>query len=418
MRSSIALVAAAALAAGMAAPAQAYVVNWRDASDLPSDGQLVAVDQSDGDVLAITSPYQDRQFVRRLDGRTGAVEWTSEVTGDLTSIEVDPMDGRVVLAGASDGLLELTVLDRGGQVLRDGNAGVAMRSVADLEVDPASGLACTLGPRGSRRSADGWVTSCWDRSGALAFSRTWSPSDALTVANQVVIDPERHRVFIAGVARRVDRARSRRQDLVLLSYDLGGGLRWERQRPGAVSGINLEVALDPARGRIHLLAQPRTIRQPTKLFSFDTRGRSRFVRSWRDFNGGFASEVAVTPKGDVIAVESDGKRASIRTYRRSGRLRTAEIVRVVDRGDAVGGLPQIAIDPARGRVHVVNDRNISRGAVLWSFNAAGRRTSSVLVDDEKNVNVRSIGLHDDSGTVITSTYSWQGGRDQVVSVRP
>jgi len=56
MRSSIDLVAAAALAASMTAPAQAYVVNWRDASDLPSDGQVVAGDQSDGDVLALTSP--------------------------------------------------------------------------------------------------------------------------------------------------------------------------------------------------------------------------------------------------------------------------------------------------------------------------------------------------------------------------
>ena len=69
-------------------------------------------------------------------------------------------------------------------------------------------------------------------------------------------------------------------------------------------------------------------------------------------------------------------------------------------------------------MHVVNERDGNLGAVLWSFNAAGRRTSSVLVDDEENVHVRSIGLHDDSGTVIASTYSWQGGRDLVASVRP
>jgi len=418
MRSSIALVAAAALVVGMGAPAQAYDVQWRDSSELPGDGQVLAVDQADGDVLAMTVLFQGSQVVRRLDGRTGAVEWSTEVTGGLTSIEVDPTDGRVVLVGAYQRPLRMVVLDRDGQVLRDEDTGIAMSSVADLEVDPESGLACALGPVGGKRDASGWVTSCWDRSGALTFSRGWRPQEGLTIADKLLIDAERDRVYVAGTTRRVDRARSKRQDLVLLSYDTGGALRWQKRKSGVVFPSRLEAALDPARGRIHVLAEPTTIRQPTQLFSFDTRGRSRFVRSYRDVGSTFESAVAVTPKGDVVAVVAAGDRTSIRTYRPSGRLRTTHVVRTADRGNPGSLIPQVAIDPVRGRVHVVNDRGLARGAVLWSFNAAGRRTSSVLVDTAKSVFAVSIALHADSGRVVTSTHAWREGLDQLVSVRP
>lgn len=417
MRTTISFITATVFALGMGAPAEAYVVNWRDAADLPGNGQVLAVDQGDGDVLALSAPFEDTQVVRRLDGRTGAVEWTTEVPGDLTSIEVDPTGGRVVLAGAYDGPLEVVVLDRAGQVVSAVDTGIRMTYVADLEVDPESGLACTVGAQGRRQDAQAWVTSCWDRAGAPAFSRTWTSTDVRTVPDDLAIDADRGRVYVAGTARRADRARTKRQDVVVLGYDTGGTLRWKRRQSGAVAPSDLEMALDAARGRIHVLAEPGVIQQPVKLFSFDTRGRTKFVRSWRDTGSVYESAVAVTPKGDVVAVAADGDRASIRTYRPSGRLRSARMVRIADRGDR-GGLPQVAIDPARGRVHVVNDREKRRGAVLWSFNSAGRRTSSVLVDNGKGVFAISVVVHDATGTVITSTNPWPEGLDQVVSVRP
>ena len=415
MRSSIALVAAAALVASLSAPAEAYVVQWRDSTDLTGAGQLLAVDQSDGDVLAMTSLAEGSQVVRRLNGSTGAVEWTTEVAGDPTHIVVDPTDGRVVVAGAYKGPMRLTVLDRDGQVLKDADTGIQLTSVVDLELDPETGRACALGSRG-RRSADKlWVTSCWDRSGELLFSRTWDPPGRVAIANQLVIDPVRNRVYVAGTSQRV--VRNDHQDLVVLAYDVRGKLRWKRQKSGALYPSFLEVALDAARGRIHVLARPGSIQRPMKLFSFDTRGRLTFVRSWRDVVTVYESAVAVTPKGDVVAAAADGDRMSMRTYRPSGRLRTAKVVRIADKGDD-GGLPKIAIDTARGRVHVVNDRENSDGAVLFSFTAAGKRMSSVLVDTAKNVFAISIVVHDASGAVITSTNPWPEGPDQVVSVLP
>lgn len=101
MRRTTSLLAAAVLVLGVGAPsAEAYVVEWRNETDLEGNGQILAVDQADGDVLAMTSPFGESQVVRRLDGRSGAVEWTAEVSGQATRIAVDPTDGRVVVAGA------------------------------------------------------------------------------------------------------------------------------------------------------------------------------------------------------------------------------------------------------------------------------------------------------------------------------
>lgn len=100
MRRTTSLLAADVLVLGVGAPsAEAYVVEWRNETDLEGNGQILAVDQADGDVLAMTSPFGESQVVRRLDGRSGAVEWTAEVSGQATRIAVDPTDGRVVVAG-------------------------------------------------------------------------------------------------------------------------------------------------------------------------------------------------------------------------------------------------------------------------------------------------------------------------------
>lgn len=172
MRRTTSLLAAAVLVLGVGAPsAEAYVVEWRNETDLEGNGQILAVDQADGDVLAMTSPFGEPGRPPRLDGRSGAVEWTAEVSGQATRIAVDPTDGRVVVAGANRSPLRLTVLDRGGHVRQDLTTDVLMRSVVDLEVDPTSGLACTLGSQGRKNSEKLWMTTCLDRTGAPSASR-------------------------------------------------------------------------------------------------------------------------------------------------------------------------------------------------------------------------------------------------------
>jgi hypothetical protein len=72
MRRTTSLLAAAVLVLGVGAPsAEAYVVEWRNETDLEGNGQILAVDQADGDVLAMTSPFGESQVVRRAS--TGAV---------------------------------------------------------------------------------------------------------------------------------------------------------------------------------------------------------------------------------------------------------------------------------------------------------------------------------------------------------
>ena len=419
MRTSTSVVAALLLVLGLGAPATArpYDVTWRDVADLPGDGQVLAVDQATGDVLAMTSPFQDSQVVRRLDGRTGEVEWVTEVTGDPTRIAVDPTDGRVVLAGAYQGPLRLLVLSAGGQVLQDLTTDIVVRSIVDLEIDPASGLACTLGSQGRKDTEKLWMTSCWERSGALRFSQAWEPPDGKSQPNELVIDPVGSRVYVAGTSRsHEDRGRGARQDLVVLAYEPDGTLRWERRRFGAVFPSYLEVAFDSARGRLHVLAEPAIIQQPMQLFAFDRRGRTRFVRTWRDRSSSYESAVAVTPKGDVLAVSAGGSHASLRAYSPSGRLRTARPVRIAARGD--DGLPKVVIDPARTSAHVLNDSSEDRGATVRTFRFTGRRIASVLVDPHPDAYTASIALHDATGSVFAATNPWPEGPDRLVALRP
>ncbi len=202
MRRTTSLLAAAVLVLGVGAPsAEAYVVEWRNETDLEGNGQILAVDQADGDVLAMTSPFGESQVVRRLDGRSGAVEWTAEVSGQATRIAVDPTDGRVVVAGAYRSPLRLTVLDRGGQVRQDLTTDVLMRSVVDLEVDPTSGLACTLGSQGRKNSEKRWMTTCLDRTAPSTSRR----SGSLRTASR---SPELPCTTFGGAARSAARTRA------------------------------------------------------------------------------------------------------------------------------------------------------------------------------------------------------------------
>lgn len=397
------------------AAARPLEATWRNTLAHPSDRQVIVVDPATGDLFAMTAPFYENQTVRRFDAQTGAVEWTTAVSGALSFLAVDRSTGRVVLAGEATGGTRLTVLDERGAVVWDALTRTKA-SVTALAVDSTSGQICTFGALGRSNTEKAWLTSCWSANGTSIFSHAWSPPDGPSQPNALVVDPRSHRVYVAGTSRPYGKHTGRRQDVVLLAYDPTGHLMWSTRSKGAVFPSYFDVALDSEHGRIHLLGDPAVIDSPTRLFSFDTAGRKRFAAGWQDPESTYAGELAVTPAGRVLAVSASGRMATLRSYARSGRLLSSEQVQIADRGRD-GGLPKVAIDPRRGRAHILNDMNspdyIAR---IYSFTFTGRRLSRPIVDKGKFMTSAALAVHPTSGRVFAATTLWPRGRHRITAL--
>jgi hypothetical protein len=410
------LAVAGMLLAGMPASAIARPldVEWQNDAKHPGEYQLLVVDPTTGDILAMTSPSSDAQVVRRLDGRTGEVEWTMGVNG-MSHLALDRSSGRVVLAGSGADGLRLTVLRGDGAVVLDMLTAVTVQLI-ELVVDPVTGQICTLGPQGRSNTTKTWVTSCWAAKGTAVFSRAWSPPDGQSQPSALGVDPRSHRVYVAGTSRPYERHTGRRQDVVLLAYDSTAPLLWQDRSRGAVFLSYFSMALDHERHRIHLLGDPAVINSPMRLFSFDSEGHKRFSTGWRDPESSYDTALAVTSSGCVLAVSAGSRRATLRSYAGSGRLLGSEVVRVVDR-DSEGTLQKVAIDPRRRRAHVLASSGWSEHmARVHSFTFDGQRLSRTVVDRRKDVSLAAILVHRASGRVYAATTPWRPGNQRITAL--
>jgi hypothetical protein len=307
------------------------------------------------------------------------------------------------------------VLDGRGAVVWDVLT-ATKASVTALAVDPTSGQICTFGALGRSNTERTWLTSCWAADGTPIFSHAWSPPDGPSQPNTLVVDPRSHQVYVAGTSRPFGEHTGRRQDVVLLAYDSVGRLMWSTRSKGAVFPSYFDIALDSERRRIHLLGDPAVINSPTRLFSFDTAGHKRFATGWQDPESTSSGELAVTSSGRVLAVSAGSRRATLRSYAGSGRLLSSERVLIADRGRD-GGLPKVAIDPRRGRAHILSDVNwpdyIAR---VYSFTFAGRRLSRPIVDRGKFVTSSAIAVHPANGRVFAATTLWPRGRHRITAL--
>jgi hypothetical protein len=420
-RLTIALVTAVLAALPAIAAGQPPEAAWRNTMKHPADTQLLLVDPSSGDLVAVTAPSNDAaQVVRRLDGRTGMVEWTAEVGGWMTEAAVHPTAGGVVLAGEQGEGLRLVTLDDGGAVMWERLT--AGETLVGLAVDRVSGQTCTVGRNGRRRaSSKTWLTSCWTASGAPVFSHAWSPPDGPSQPNDVAIDPRTHRIYVAGTSRPLARLSERGQDVVLLAYEADGRLVWTARSRGAVRVSFFDIVLDAARGRVHLLGQPYYANYPMRLFSFTTDGRKRFEKSWRDGGDVSDSELAVTSSGVVLAVSAGDHRATLRSYSGSGRLLQSTHVAIADR-DGWGGTARVAIDRRRRRAHVVNDETDAEHTTsLYSFAFTGRLLARSGVDRAEPVPphyeslTSSIAVDQRTGRVFAGTTLSESGRHRITA---
>ena len=106
------LVVPAPLLAGVAAPAgsdapRPLEIVWQVDDERDGDELRLVVDARSGDVLALTSSFDSSQL-RRLDGRTGAVEWAVEATR-MSRVASDGAGGAVLAGEGAQGQTLLSV---------------------------------------------------------------------------------------------------------------------------------------------------------------------------------------------------------------------------------------------------------------------------------------------------------------------
>ncbi|NYE36704.1 outer membrane protein assembly factor BamB [Nocardioides cavernae] len=379
IRTAGALVAALVMAGGLAAPVAAapLQIEWVDDSQAGQVPQQLVVDPATGDALALAGAYSGSEVLRRLDADTGAVEWTVPVPG-MTHFAADPSTGQVVLVGSRDAGQFLTFVSADGSVVGP-LATTVTAKVMRLAVDAGTGQVCTLGQE-RRRSAtpNAWVTACWTSAGQPVFADTWQPPAGSTVPNALAIDPSSHRVYTAGTSRPKAGRHKKQETLVLIAHDASGAQRWKRVQRGVFAPGWFDMAVDPQRGRIHLVNQPSLIQSPMELYSFDARGTLRFTRSWEDLGSVYTTDVGVTPEGDVLVVGGGAATATLRAYAPSGRVRSKAVVRIA-RDRRENYLQEIAIDPRRGLAHLLAGGGDTPIRVA-SFTFRGKKRSDVVVD--------------------------------------
>lgn len=381
------------------------------------EGQSLAADPASGDVLALSTASSAEQVVRRLDGRTGSVEWVVELSGAMTYMALDPSSGRVVLAGFDGGVQQLVFVSGDGAVLREVATNVTAR-VLELEVDESSGQVCTLGPQGRSNTEKAWVTSCWTSEGEPVFTSAWSPPDGQSQPSALAIDPISHRVYAAGTSRPYGEYTGRREEVVLLAHAAEGTLLWQGRSAGAVFPSYVEMSLDPGRGRIHLLGKPAYDGWPMRLFSFGADGRRRFRTGWRDQGGGFEAALAVAATGSILTASATYRHASLRSFSPSGRPLGAEVVRLVE-GDSDGTLQKVVIDPRRRRAHVLAGNGYpDYTARVRSFTFGGRQLSRPLVDRRKDIWLEDIAVHLASGRVFAATTRDGSSSHRITALSP
>ena len=247
---------------GASASARPAEVEWRVDIDLEAGIQELVVAPGSGDVLTLLQPGDGTEVVRRLDGRTGAVEWTF-LAPWMTHLAVDPSTGRVVLGGSRDSGQVLVFLSADGELVREVVTDVSA-DLAELAVDEVSGQVCTLGSQRASRDSTTWATACWTAAGDAVFADQRAMPRGRSLPSAVAIDPRSHRVYAAGTTR-IAGPRGRREGVVLLAYDASGVLRWEARKRTVTPRGDLEMAIDSARRRIHLLDEPGVIQAPVSL---------------------------------------------------------------------------------------------------------------------------------------------------------
>ena len=408
------LVAALAMVGGLAAPVAAkdLTIEWVDdveAKDLP---QQLVVDPGTGDAFALDGTYE-AQVLRRLDAETGAVEWTVPVPG-MTHFAADPSSGQVVLAGSRNAGQFLTFVSADGTV-EGPIATTVTAKLFELAVDATTGQVCTIGQE-RRRSAtpNAWVTACWTSAGQPVFADTWQPPVGSALPNALAIDPSSHRVYTAGTSRPRAGRHQKQKTLVLLAHEASGAQRWKRVQRGVRTPGWFDIAVDPQRGRIHLVNQPGLIESPVELYSFDSRGKLRFTRSWEDLGSVYTTDVKVTPEGDVLVVGGGAATASLRAYAPSGRLRSKAVVRIA-RDRRENYLQEIAIDPRRGLAHLLAGGGDTPIEVA-SFTFRGKKRSDVVVDRRKAI-FGEIAVDPAAGRVYTSVALFDRPGQRITALR-
>ena len=395
-----------------AASARPAEVEWRADIDLEGWGQQLVVDPGSGDVLALLQPDKGSEVLRRLDARTGAVEWTVPVPG-MSHHEVDPSTGHVVLGGMRDSRQVLVLVSAEGQVVREVVTDVSA-DLIELVVDQVSGQVCTFGSQRVSRDSRTWDTACWTSAGDAVFADQRAMPSGRSVPSALAIDPQSHRVYAGGTIR-TPGERGRVDGVVLLAYDASGVLQWEARRRTVTPSGDLQVALDPDRGRIHLVNRPGLIQSPVSLISFDDRGRRTSTRSWEDLASVYQAAVAVTSRGRVLTAATEVAHATLRTYSPSGRLLRSAVVRIAPNPRRAYH-DQVVIDSRRERVHVLAGGGDTPSRV-HTYDFRGRRLSSVVVD-RRNVIEGTLAVDLETGRVFVATSQVQDPGQRVTALRP
>lgn len=162
-----------------------------------------------------------------------------------------------------------------------------------------------------------------------------------------------------------------------------------------------------------MLNEPGRIQSPVSLVSFDTRGRTKFVRSWEDLGSVYESAVAVSDSGRVLAVATEVAHATLRVYSRSGRLVRSAVVRTAPNKRRAFH-DQIVIDSRRERVHVLAGGGDTPSRVL-TYDFRGKRLSSVVVD-RRDVIEGNLAVDLRSGRVFVSTSRFQDVEQRVTAL--
>jgi hypothetical protein len=412
------LVVPALLLAGVAAPAgsdaaRSLEIVWQVDDERDGDGLRLVVDARSGDVLTLTSSFDSSQL-RRLDGRTGAVEWAVETP--WTSRVASDGAGGAVLAGETTQGQTLLFVSADGAVLGAVDPQVDA-GLSDLVVDPGTQRACSLGARRRRDTGRTWVTSCWAADGTLVFSRAWKPEGGNSRPHALAIDPRSHRVYVVGASGPYASPEVARQDAIVLAYTAGGRLLWQARSAGPVSPTIFHVVVDPARRRVHVLGEATRYRAPMTLFSFGADGRKRFARSWVGRQPWLTSRLGLTSKGEVIVASAEYRHAEVRSYRLSGRLIRRKVVRLGGTGKG-SWADDVAIDARRRLVHVISgDGGDYPPATVVTLTFGGRRLSRVEVDDRFSVLGGTLAVHEASGRVYAGTTTWPDQAQRITALR-
>lgn len=411
------LVVPAPLLAGVAAPAgsdapRPLEIVWQVDDERDGDELRLVVDARSGDVLALTSSFDSSQL-RRLDGRTGAVEWAVEATR-MSRVASDGAGGAVLAGEGAQGQTLLSV-SADGAVLDAVDSQVDAK-VYDLVVDPGTRRACILGARRRRDTGRFWVTSCWAADGTLVFSRAWKPEGGSSRPHALAIDPRSHRVYVVGASGPYASHEVARQDAILLAYTAGGRPLWQARRAGPISPSTFHVVVDPARRRVHVLGESTRYQAPTTLFSFGADGRKRFARSWVGRQSWLTSRLGLTSTGEVIVASAAYEHAAVRSYRPSGRLIRKKVVRLWVPGEQRWA-DDVAVDTRRGLVHVLaGDGGDYPASTVATLTPGGRLVSRVEVDDRAVLGA-TLAVHEASGRVYVGTTRWPEQTQRITGLR-